>query len=220
MKITVFLLFLLLLAPQARGESAIQCHCFQDRSFDAAHPEKVERYLLATSQNSLLGVLFGVDKAQVVGRRMSGARAEDLWVAFSMAARKSAGSDDLLAARRRERSWRTALLKSGIKPTDLDAPVAAAFKGGSDLALANAVADESIARRLGTKRSDLADLRARGATTPELALAALLAKRCGRPAPALWWEVKEGKTSWGLLTAGLGLDIGNMEKEFAGAIER
>lgn len=220
MKSILSVLLLLLLAPHAWGESAIQCHCFQDRSFDAANPAKVDRYLLATSQNSFLSVLFGVEKAQVVRKRMSGSSAEDLWVAHYMAKRTGNAADGLLTARKKEGNWKTALLKSGIKPTDLEASIAAAFKGGKDPALANAVADENIARSLGARRSDLAALRSRGAQTSELALASLIARRSGRTVPTLWSEVKEGKSSWGLLTSTLGFDIGNMEKEFAGAIER
>lgn len=209
------LLLFLLPVPGARGESAIQCHCFQDRSFDPGAPGKVEPYLLATAQNSFLSAFFWVDKTQIVRRRMSGTGADDLWIAFYVGKKKGVDPAGLLAGRAAEGSWKTALLKGGVRPTDLDAPVKAAMVGGNDRALAVAIADDSLSRALGVKRPDLAALRARGATTQELLLAAFLGNRSGRPAEALWHDVKGGKTSWGLLAANLGVRIGEMEKEFA-----
>lgn len=213
------LLLMTLIASQAYGEPTINCHCFQDRSFDAAHPEKVEPYLLATAQSSFLSTVFGVEKAQLVRRRMSGTGGDDLWVAISLGKKKGIAFENLLAARSKEGSWKTALLKSGVKPTDLDGEVAAAFKGGNDRALATAVADEAISGKLGVGTRDLKELRARGAATPELVLAGFLGKRTGRAAQALWSEVRVGKTSWGVLAANNGVAIGNMEGEFASILK-
>lgn len=219
MKIFIPAISLLLLAlfpvSPATGESTINCHCFQDRTFDAAHPEKIEPYLLATAQSSFLSTVFNVEKAQLVRRRMSGTGGDDLWIAISVGKKRGVPFEDLLAARNREGSWRTALLKSGIKPADLAGAVAAAFKGGTDQVLASAVADESISRHLGISPPELTGLRARGATTQELILAGLLGKRTGRPAKTLWNEVRERKTSWGIVAANSGVEIGNMEGEFA-----
>lgn len=214
------MLLAIFVSSPVKGEPAINCHCFQDRSFDPAHPEKVEPYLLATAQSSFLSTAFGVDKTELVRRRMSGTRAEDLWIAICVARKKGVAFEKLLAARSREGSWKTTLLKSGVRPTDLEGPAAAALKGGTDQALASAVADESISRKLGVAPQELAGLRARGATTPELVLAAFLGRRTGRPLQSIWSEVKAGETSWGILANNSGVVIGKMEGEFARILKR
>ena len=44
------------------AESTINCHCFQDRSFDPGDKFAADDYILATSFNSLLAKSFDITK--------------------------------------------------------------------------------------------------------------------------------------------------------------
>lgn len=202
-------------SPPGRSNSAIQCHCFQDRSLDPSQPEKVDPYLLATTQNSFLSTAFGVNKSQVVRKRMTGTSAEDLWMAYAMGQKTGSDPDALLSARRAEGSWAGAVRKSVPDTRPLGSRIVAALETGSDdRALADAVADEALSEKLGVQEAALSEMRTGGATTQEIVLASFLGKRAGRPAGEILREVKVGETSWGLVASNLGVEIGKMEREF------
>ena len=201
-------------SPPGRSNSAIQCHCFQDRSLDPSQPEKVDPYLLATTQNSFLSTAFGVNKSQVVRKRMTGTSAEDLWMAFAMGQKTGNDPDALLSARRAEGSWEGAIRKALPSTRPLGPRIVAALESGSDRTLADAVADEALSEKLGVQETALNEMRTRGATTQEIVLASFLGKRAGRPAGEILREVKQRETSWGLVASNLGVEIGKMEREF------
>jgi hypothetical protein len=210
----IAILVLLLTAAPALANSVIQCHCFQDRSLDPSQPSKVDPYLLATTQNSFLASTFGVSRSQVVRKRMSGTPAEELWIAYSLGEKTGTHPDTLQGARRAEGSWKGVLVKGGHNPDSFGALIAAALQSGSDQTLADAIADETVSRHLKIERSELEELRTRGASTQEVVLAAFLSERAGRPAVAIWSEVNGGETSWGLVASNLGVELNKMEEEF------
>jgi hypothetical protein len=65
-----FVLAIMVPASFAFAESTINCHCFQDRSYDPGDKFAADDYLLATSFNSLLARSFDISKEQVVILKM------------------------------------------------------------------------------------------------------------------------------------------------------
>ncbi len=207
-------LFLVFFASPALANPVIACHCFQDRTLDPSQPEKVDPYLLATTQNSFLAATFGVNRSQVVRKRMSGTPAEELWITYSLGQKTGTHPDMLQRARRGAGSWADALAAAGHDPDALGAPIASALRSGSDEVLAAALADEAISRHLKIEPATLAELRSRGATTQEVLLASFLSRRGGSPAVEIWSEVERRETSWGLAASLLGVELNKMEEEF------
>jgi hypothetical protein len=61
----VFIILALSLAVPGRtisAESTINCHCFQDRTYNPTDPPASDDYILATSFNSFLARSFGITK--------------------------------------------------------------------------------------------------------------------------------------------------------------
>ncbi len=207
-------LFLVLIASPVLANPVISCHCFQDRTLDPSQPSKVDPYLLATTQNSFLASTFEVSRSQVVRSRMSGTPAEDLWITYSFGQKTGNSPDALQRARRSAGSWMAALAGAGRQPESFGARIAEALRSGSEQQLADALADEAIVRRLDIELAALDALRAGGATTQEILLAAFLSGRAKRPALDIWSEVRAGETSWGLVASNLGVELNKMEEEF------
>jgi hypothetical protein len=193
----------------------VNCHCFRDRSYDPANPEAVEPYLRATAGNSLLAVVYGVPKGDLVRALMGGTAGADLWVAH--AARQGTGRDAsaLLAERAAGKGW-PAILGEGKGLGENPRRVLAA--GGEPVALAGAIVDEVLVARLGIARTDLAALRKLTPTYQETILAVLTSAWAKRPAAALAAEVKAGRTSWGALLHAAGIPPDQIDTRLPGLL--
>lgn len=207
------LLAVLFSAGVARAAPA-SCHCFRDRSFDPARPAAADPYFLVAARNALIAVAFGVPRRSLVGARMAGTSADDLWVAHFAARRLGLDGGELLAARGSAASWEEVLRGPKVPPGRLGERMARLLaEGASDETLAAGSADETLAALLGADPSELSRIRAEGAPTGEVVLAALLARRTGRAVASLRAEVLSGSATWGGLLAGSGLRQDNLEGE-------
>jgi len=72
------IIFMLLLHPMpVRAIPAISCHCFTDRSYDAARPAAADPYFLASIQNSFIAIVFNTDKNNIVIKKQQGTSSMD-----------------------------------------------------------------------------------------------------------------------------------------------
>ncbi len=173
---------------------AVACHCFQDRTWDPDRPASADPYVLATTRSSLLSAAFGVGKGSLVRAVMGGTAAEDLWIAHWAGARAGVDPAALLAAKETKGAWKAVLAGArGLGPA-FDAALAS---GAADGALAAIAIDDVLLGRVHANAEDLALLRASGARSEEVVLAAVLAVRLGAPAMPLLARVRSGKASWG-----------------------
>jgi hypothetical protein len=213
---TAALLSAALILSAAWGAQAAtpSCHCFRDREYDPANPEKSDEYLLATASNTLLSAACGLPKRDIVQARMSGTSGEDLWISSFAAQRQGTDAGGLVKGRAAASSWREVFQSRGGPLEPLGARFVAALAGGAgDVALARIAAAETLAARLGTPWSELDDLAARGATLQETVIAALLGLWSSRPPPEVYADVKSGKSGWSRLLAAQGRVPKQMEPE-------
>lgn len=209
----------LLLFPAASAAAGPSCHCFRDREFDPAAPDKSDEYLLATAANSLLAAASGMPKREIVQARMSGVTAEDLWISTYAAHRQGEATAVLMTARAAAVSWREVFRTRGGKLESLGPHFVGALAGGAgDVVLARLAAAETLAGRLGTPRTELDDVLGRGATLQELVLAVLLGHWSSRAAPEVYADVKAGKSGWSRLLAAQGRFPKQMEAEVLKAL--
>ena len=218
-RLAAALFFWLLLLPAGTFAAGPSCHCFRDREYDPASPDKSDEYLLATAANSLLSVAYGVPKRGIVEARMSGTSGEDLWISTYAAVRQGADPAVLMSARKAAASWRDALRSRGGQLESLGARfVGALADGAGDAALARLAAAETLAARLGTPWAELEDVTGRGATLQETVLAALIGHWSSRTASEVYIDVKAGKSGWSRLLAAQGRVPKQMEVEVPKAL--
>jgi len=213
-------LFISLMLPMpALAAPAITCHCFTDRSYDPAHPTVADPYFLATTQNSFFAAAFGIEKKTIVVKKQQGVSANDLWVAFWLAARVGANPESLLQERKTKGSWRQVATPLVIPQKPLGGRVADALKSNAaDDRLAEAVVDELLLRFRFHSEPELAALRKAGAGNQELVMAGLIAAKTRQPATKLYQEVKVGRSSWGALLQRAKVNAEDIQAEVAALV--
>lgn len=213
------LAILLLLPVPASAIPTITCHCFTDRSYDAAHPAAADPYFLATTQNSFFAAAFGVDKKTIVINKQKGVSADDLWVAYWLAARSGTDPESLLRRHKAKGSWRQVVTPLAIPVKSMGVRFADALKkNASDERLAEAVVDELLLRFRYYGEPELAALHKAGAGNQELILAGLIAAKTRQPAIQLYRNVKVGGMSWGTLLTRARIDPMEIQAEVAALV--
>ncbi|MBT0652054.1 hypothetical protein [Geomobilimonas luticola] len=213
------LVMALLLPMPAWAIPAITCHCFTDRSYDPAHPTVADPYFLATTQNSFFAAAFGVEKKTIVVKKQKGNSADDLWVAYWLAAKSGADPESLLQERKAKGAWRQVAAPLALPATSRGGRVVEALKANAaDDRLANAVVDELLLRFRFYGEPELAALRKAGAGNQELIMTGLIAAKTRQPATQLYRDVKGGGTSWGGLLQRAKVEPSEIQSEVAALV--
>jgi hypothetical protein len=218
-KLQLTLLISIMLPMPALAIPAITCHCFTDRSYDPARPTLADPYFLATTQNSFFATVFGVEKKTIVVKKQKGVSADDLWVAYWLAARSGADPEVLLQGRKSKGTWRQVAAPLAIPDTSMGGRVVEALKTNvADERLANAVVDELMLRFRFHGEPELTALRKAGAGNQELIMTGLIAAKTHQPASKLYRDVKKGGTSWGALLQVAKIDPSEIQSEVAALV--
>ena len=196
-----FTLALLLLLPlPALALPTINCHCFTDRAFEPARPAAADPYFLASAQNSFFAIVFSTDKKSVVVKKQLGASADDLWVAYWIAANSATAPEKLLQAKDSKANWQDTLAQLRLPLQPLGPRFVKALKASfTDDRLAQTVVDELLVHYLLLNDTELSSLRQAGASNQELIIAMLIASKTRQPARLIYREVKNGSKTWGAL---------------------
>lgn len=205
---------LLALCIQTTPTQAMPCHCFPTRTFDPAKPAAVDSYLLATSQNSFMAVVFGREKKDVVlAKQKPGATAEGLWIAHWVSHKTGKDAGELLKAQRTADSWQGAITSVRIDPRKLPQQFVTILNGGgNETALSCFIVDSLLNHKGLATLEELAILRRDRATDQETILASILARKTGQRGTQIFGMVRKGD-SWGKLLQKAGLDGGKMVDE-------
>ena len=204
----IFFLLAVFAANNAVAESAIRCHCFQDRTFNPAEPFAADDYILATSFNSLLARSFDISKSQIVMLKMKEAvEQNDLLIGLKIAKVIGVDLQQLLGQRRENQSWTTIIAGLPQKETIPKDRILAAIESGMAVDKAgSAIADELIGNFYSVPDAAVQQLRAAGLDEKEMALVFVLAHVRGlQPQELAAQHSREGK-SWSSIAAGLGIE--------------
>ena len=218
-KLQLTLIIAIMLPMQALAIPAITCHCFTDRSYDAARPTLADPYFLATTANSFFAAVFGVEKKTIVVKKQKGVSADDLWIAYWLAARSGADPESLLLGRKSKGTWRQVATPLAIPDKSMGGRVVEALKvNAADDRLAEAVVDELLLRFRFHGEAELAALRKAGAGNQELIMTGLIAAKTRQPAMKYYRDVKGGGTSWGALLQRAKIEPAEIQSEVAAMV--
>lgn len=218
-KLQLTLIIAIMLPMQALAIPAITCHCFTDRSYDAARPTLADPYFLATTANSFFAAVFGVEKKTIVVKKQKGVSADDLWIAYWLAARSSADPESLLLGRKSKGTWRQVATPLAIPDKSMGGRVVEALKvNAADDRLAEAVVDELLLRFRFHGEAELAALRKAGAGNQELIMTGLIAAKTRQPAMKYYRDVKGGGPSWGALLQRAKIEPAEIQSEVAAMV--
>ncbi len=208
MRILSLLIFLpLIFASFTLAESTVNCHCFQDRTYDPQRAHAADPYFLATTQNALLASVFGLSKKDVVRAKMGGVDGDSLWVGHYLAQQSTKSFAEIEALFSEKKNWQEVIQHLRIVPERLDPRFVAALNDQKKLAMA--VVDEQLAAHLDLAPLQLRQLREQGADNHQTIMVMFLVQSSLLEATELLAKVTEGKTSWGRLLAEQGLFNGS-----------
>jgi hypothetical protein len=212
---------LLLLPLPSQAAPAITCHCFKDRAYDASRPTLADPYFLATTQNSLFAVLFNVDKKTIMMKKQSGSTAEDLWVAYWLAARTGQSGETLLAERGKKESWKAVIVPMKLSAKILgDRFVDEVHAGAPSGRLAQMIIDDVLLQYRLIGSQDLNSLRKGWASNQEIIMAVLIAAKTGRAPLTIYRNVKNGSKSWGALLTEANIQPPGIQPEFIALLKQ
>ena len=215
-KIFIGLILLPVLPLPAHALPAITCHCFTDRSYDAAHPAAADPYFLATTQNSFFAVAFNTDKKSIVMKKQQGTSSDDLWIAYWVASKSGTAPDSLLQAKLKSGSWKKTVAPLRLSPKTLGGQFSKDLNANAPaVRLSEAVVDGLLLEDRLLGEGELAALRKAGASNQELIIAVVIAAKTRQSARQLYLVVKSGSKTWGSLLSPAEIDPTNMQQEIS-----
>jgi len=206
--IGVLVLFSLIMPLQAFAESAIQCHCFTERSYNPADRFAADEYILATSFNSLLANAYGLPKRQIVMIKMNeGVGQDDLLVGLKLSRLTGIDIRKFLRMRREKDSWSKILSSLAKQQAVAEDEILQGILAGMAVEEAGSwVADEMISNFYRVPREEVKKLKASGLNEKEIALVFILAYVSEIPPEALVMQYKEQGRSWSEIAFNLGME--------------
>jgi len=195
--------------PQAAfAASAIECHCFKNRSYNAADRFAADEYILATSFNSLLARAFALPKRQIVMIKMKeGVAQDDLLISLKIS--KATGIDirEFFRFLRAKNTW--AEIISGLPQQGkvMSDPLVEALRSGLPVEQAGSrVAEEIMSEFYRIAPEEIKKLRMSGLNEKEINLIYILAyAKERRPETLIDLYKKQGK-SWSEIAFSLGVE--------------
>lgn len=186
---------------------SMACHCYSQKNFDPNQPTAADPYYLATSQNSLLATVYGIEKRKIVLiKQKPSTTSERLWVAHWLADKTKTTPDQWLKSRYRDGSWKAALAGQQIEEQRFGDQFSNLLESFDvDNNLSRYVVDDILLTQKMIDRTQLNGLRNMGSSDSETILSCILALKTEQPASDFYHAVKLGGASWGshLLNAGI-----------------
>jgi len=215
-KFQLTLIILLILPMPALAITAINCHCFTNRSYNHTTPAAADPYFLATTQNSFFALVFNTDKKTIVLKKQQGTSPDDLWIAYWVASKSGMSPETLLQIKQENETWKEVLaslrLTTKVLGTRFSNDLNAQW---SSAHLAESVVDELFRSNHLLADMELAALRKAGASNQELIIATVIAVKTKQPAKQIYLEVKNGSKTWGSLLQWAKIDTKNMQYEIS-----
>ncbi len=196
---TFFSLLLLLIPTLSAAESTINCHCFQDRTFNHRETAAADPYFLATTQNSFISLIYGIDKSALVKAKMSGTSGSHLWILFDVAARSQKDINKVSEAYQHTKRWRDVFKELQLSQEHLGENYWQ--QSSNPEQLADHIVDLQLGQYFSVTANQIGNWRKRGMNRKELILTLLLKEE----PLTIYNQVNSGMQTWGKLLYDQGL---------------
>ena len=214
----IFIMFSLLvvIVIAIPASAVVNCHCFQDRTFDPQRSSAADSYFLATTQNSLLASALNVSKKTIVQAKMGGLDADLLWIAYYVADRSGMEISEIIKLYTdTSADWGkfvAILLKSS---GEFDKPFVAALLNPENLkGIANGAYRSVLLAQLDIDEAVSVGLEIAGASRKEQIMAIFLSLLLGDQPLDIYKSVQKGQQTWGEVLASTGLDPKQIESSW------
>ena len=206
--LTIFILFSLGIAGQVYAESAIQCHCFTERSYNPADRFASDEYILATSFNSLLARSFAIPKRQIVMIKMNeGVAQDDLLTGLKIAKITGVDIRKFLRLHKKNNTWAEIVSGLSQKEKIKNDPLLEAIQSGMPVEEAGIrIADEIIGEFYQIKPDTISKLRMSGLNEKEINLISIFAHAREQQPEVLVEQYKNQGRSWSEIAHNLGVE--------------
>jgi hypothetical protein len=195
-------------AQNSFAESTINCHCFQDRSYNPADKFAADDYILATSFNSLLAKSFDISKKQVVMLKMEEkVNQDDLLVGLKITKLTGGYLEQLLGLRSAGYEWSQIIKGMEQQDTINKDKLAKGIRSGlPDKEAGIRVADEMITGFYKVTAEEVKRFRVYGLSEKEMALVFILAHFKDKKPEIFVEQYKKQGSSWSQIAFNLGIE--------------
>lgn len=216
-KSTTFFLMLFFIFPvSAMAIPTINCHCFQDMSYNPEQPAAADPYFLASVQNSFFAAVFDAEKRSVVKMKRNGTSADDLWIAYWTGKQSGVSSEKLLKQKQAKGEWKAVIEKLNQTSVASNSQLSLALQEkAANTALAQAVVEDVFTHYQLLSQDKLKAMRKAGASNQELIIATLIAKRTSTSAEKVFLDVKSGSKTWGTYVNLAQVNVNELQNEFS-----
>ena len=211
-KAVVFLITLIFsslgFVAQIFAESAIQCHCFKNRSYNATDRFAADEYILATSFNSLLARSFALPKRQIVMIKMNeGVAQDDLLIGLKTSKTTGIAPQEFFRLRKENNTWAEIISSLSQQEKIRNDPFLEALRSGMPVEQAGVrVAHEIIGEFYRIVPEEIKKLGMSGLNAKEINLIYILAQAREQRPEGLVKLYKEKGKSWSEIAFNLGVE--------------
>jgi hypothetical protein len=201
-------LFLVVPGRDISAETTINCHCFQDRTYNPAAPRAADDYILATSFNSFLSRWFAVPKKEIVMLKMKeGVGQDDLLVGLQIARTTGIDLQQLLGQRRQGLAWSAIINDLVSDETIKKSRLLETIEAGLPVKEVGAgIADQLIGEFYAVPEATIQEFRQNGLNAKEMTLVLILAHARDQKAAALMKQHTKQGRSWSAIANSLGIE--------------
>ena len=230
MKNLCVIIFVVFIAGNSQAmnvpQSAANCHCFQNRSFNQQKKFAADGYLLATSFNSFIAETFHISKSQIVMMKMKGGvDPDDLLLALYVSSTGQVKLQSVLSVLDIGGSWEDIFASTSLQPSAAASEMYRFIAASDKKTAVEGVTDQLLKDFFAVSSADLLELRREGVAGREMTLVFLLENfaRPRKSAPEIVKMYSRQGQSWGEIAAFFGLtpkETGKLLVNRPGALEK
>ncbi len=213
-KILMVLIPLFLWSAEAcRAESAINCHCFQNREYNANQKFAADDYMLATGFNSLLAGMYPVSKKKIIMLKMQhGVSSADLVTALYLSRILDADFQQFLKERATGLSWQQIVSSVDINASQKKDEVVLALSSGNEESATARASSAVIEGCFSVSENKIEEFRATGLDDKMIVVLLALSQECGRTSEELATGYLNKGQSWSEMAASCAITPGQIGK--------
>ena len=215
LKILMVLIALFLWSAEGcRAESAINCHCFQNREYNATQKFAADDYMLATGFNSLLAGMYPVSKKSIIMLKMQhGVGSADLVTALYLSRILDTDFQHFLKERATGLSWQQIVSSVKINSSQKKDEVVLALSAGNEESATARASAAAIEGCFSVDENKIKKFRANGLDDKMIVVLLALSHECGRSPQELASDYQDKGQSWSEIADSCAITPGQIGKK-------